>query len=79
MFVTSDDVIENLSSSLFDKDQLHLIGAFDIRVLNLDRNDCNILVKKETNGFKLIPIDHGLCLPESLEVNALDLNFTSWA
>lgn len=49
----------------------------DIRILNCDRNDTNILVKKHnvqietSNGikvkkeYKLIPIDHGLSFPDN--------------
>lgn len=46
--------------------------------MSLDRNTCNILVQKQTNSdnsenLKLIPIDHGLTLPDSLEVATFDL------
>ena len=52
--------------------------------MNLDRNECNILVKRvfdrETNKeYKtLIPIDHGLCIPDNLEVCSYDLCWLSW-
>ena len=43
--------------------------------MSLDRNTCNILVQKQPNSenLKLIPIDHGLTLPDSLEVATFDL------
>ena len=43
--------------------------------MSLDRNSCNILVQKQTDSetLKLIPIDHGLTLPDSLEVATFDL------
>jgi hypothetical protein len=43
--------------------------------MSLDRNSCNILVQKQENSgaLKLIPIDHGLTLPDSLEVATYDL------
>ena len=79
-FVEYDDVFENYSPTLFSKEQLQLIACFDIRTLNLDRNDCNLLVVKKngTNEKTLVPIDHGLCFSENFEINSWDLNFTSW-
>jgi len=50
-----------------------------MRLLNLDRNACNILVKSVEDPFtgettrKLVPIDHGLTIPDSLEVCSYDL------
>jgi hypothetical protein len=44
----------------------------DIRIVNCDRNDANILVKKVMVGkdkpkkiVKFIPIDHGLSFPDN--------------
>ncbi|KAG7962170.1 hypothetical protein I3843_09G052300 [Carya illinoinensis] len=62
-----------LGSSGFSVSSVHRIGVFDIRLLNLDRHAGNILVKKhehENNAAgvaELVPIDHGLCLPEWLD------------
>lgn len=46
-FVHADDVASNLSSDLFSVDEVHKIAILDLRILNLDRNDGNILVKKK--------------------------------
>jgi len=46
MFVKNIGVMENWSESKFDVDQLHKIAILDLRILNLDRNSANILVKK---------------------------------
>ncbi|KAE8661745.1 RING/U-box protein, putative isoform 1 [Hibiscus syriacus] len=59
-------------SSSFPVDAIHRIGILDVRFLNTDRHGGNLLVRKlgGVGGFgkvELIPIDHGLCLPESLE------------
>ena len=67
-FVQSEGPIENFSSDLFDKDEVHKIAILDLRILNLDRNASNILVKKQGDQYKLIPIDHGLSIPDSLAV-----------
>lgn len=51
---------------------MHRIGILDVRILNTDRHAGNLLVRKldgvgRFGQVELIPIDHGLCLPESLE------------
>ena len=43
-FIYSEGPIENFSSDLFDADEIHKIAILDLRMLNLDRNECNILV-----------------------------------
>ncbi|KAK6157763.1 hypothetical protein DH2020_012011 [Rehmannia glutinosa] len=59
-------------TSSFPVSGVHRIGILDIRILNTDRHAGNLLVRKldDVGRFgqvELIPIDHGLCLPESLE------------
>lgn len=44
-FVESEGPMENFSSDLFSKDEIHKIAILDLRILNLDRNECNILVQ----------------------------------
>ena len=44
MFVKNKGPVENFSWDLFEKDEVHKIGILDVRMLNLDRNTCNILV-----------------------------------
>ncbi|OIT35909.1 PREDICTED: phosphatidylinositol 4-kinase gamma 8-like [Nicotiana attenuata] len=62
----------DLGASGFSVASIHRIGILDIRLLNLDRHAGNILVKQGKESYavgsaELIPIDHGLCLPESLD------------
>ena len=79
MYVESEGPIENYSPSLFATDEVHKIAVLDLRLLNLDRNACNILVqnKKDTisgESYKsLVPIDHGLTIPDSLQIQSFDL------
>jgi hypothetical protein len=53
---------------------VHRIAILDLRILNCDRNEANILVKKGTilsskkPLLKLIPIDHGLSFPDNLQI-----------
>ncbi|ONK63670.1 uncharacterized protein A4U43_C07F17680 [Asparagus officinalis] len=67
----------DLGPSRFSVTSVHRIGILDVRLLNIDRHAGNILVRKHvTNGSyrdepspmaELVPIDHGLCLPEFLD------------
>jgi len=83
-FCDSLGPIENYSPDLFHKDEVHKIAILDLRLLNLDRNECNILVKLKVdrktkkNVRTLVPIDHGLCIPDNLAVCSFDLAWLSW-
>lgn len=87
-FVVSKGPIENYSHSVFSRDEVHKIAVLDLRLLNLDRNVCNILVQSKhphcqidcclsrdcnppqpgKSCWSLVPIDHGLSLPDTLQV-----------
>jgi len=86
--------IENYSSDIFSDDEIHKIAILDLRIMNLDRNACNILVKLKTadenredyssspgphnsEKYELIPIDHGMSIPDKLTVNSFDLFWLS--
>ncbi|KAK6276079.1 hypothetical protein POUND7_005788 [Theobroma cacao] len=71
-FIPHDFDASDHGTSSFPVDAIHRIGILDVRIFNTDRHAGNLLVRKlsEVEGFgqvELIPIDHGLCLPESLE------------
>ncbi|KAJ7976535.1 Phosphatidylinositol 4-kinase gamma-like protein [Quillaja saponaria] len=72
-FVDHDFDAGELGPSVFSVASVHRVGIFDVRLLNLDRHAGNILVKKHDHGScstgvaELVPIDHGLCLPEWLD------------
>lgn len=74
LFVKSEGPIENYSPHLFPIDEVHKIAVLDLRILNLDRNACNILVQSLTDPttgehkHRLVPIDHGLTIPDSLAI-----------
>lgn len=44
--------------------QVHRVGLLDIRLFNTDRHGGNLLVRGRGEDVSLIPIDHGLCLPD---------------
>jgi len=41
----------------------------------MDRNEANILV---CENHKLVPIDHGLSIPDTLDISEYDLCWMSW-
>jgi hypothetical protein len=83
-FIKSNDVAANFSYTLFDTSEIHKIGVLDIRILNCDRNDENILVKKKkdmSNGkvlYKLIPIDHSLSFPDCIKIQEYEMCWMGW-
>ncbi|CAI9785314.1 unnamed protein product [Fraxinus pennsylvanica] len=71
-FIPHDFDASDHGTSSFPVAAVHRIGILDIRILNTDRHAGNLLVRKldgvgRFGQVELIPIDHGLCLPECLE------------
>ncbi|KAG8366498.1 hypothetical protein BUALT_Bualt17G0086300 [Buddleja alternifolia] len=71
-FIQHDFDASDHGTSSFPVSAVHRIGILDIRILNTDRHAGNLLVRKldgvgRFGQVELVPIDHGLCLPESLE------------
>jgi len=63
----------------FDTRDVHAIAALDLRLLNTDRHDGNILVQaQEDDALRLVPIDHGCCLPDSLDVCWYEWTWLNW-
>lgn len=73
-FVDHDCSSEDVGSSLFSVEDVQKIAVMDVRLINLDRHAGNILVKDK----KLIPIDHGFCLPECFE-DPLWFEWMNWS
>ena len=67
-FMNNDGNCEDIGPGAFPVEEVHKITVLDIRMANADRHAGNILIKKEESGqIKLIPIDHGYCLPDKFE------------
>ncbi|XP_074306802.1 phosphatidylinositol 4-kinase gamma 8-like [Silene latifolia] len=72
-FVDHDSDAGDLGPSGFSVSSVHRIGILDVRLLNIDRHAGNMLVGKyqhdrqSLGAAELVPIDHGLCLPEWLD------------
>ncbi|CAD7938495.1 unnamed protein product [Amoebophrya sp. A25] len=106
--VDASDCLGDFGRGLFSVEQVHNIGILDIRILNMDRNEGNCLVKesfieedvevpedeefssqpageprtriekRKRRHLQLIPIDHGLSLPDRLDIAASDLTWMSF-
>jgi hypothetical protein len=72
------DTVGDFSPHLFSAREVHKIGILDLRFLNMDRNDSNILVLKKMDEYHLVPIDHGLCFPDRIEVGWCDWVWWDW-
>ncbi|CAJ1937248.1 unnamed protein product [Sphenostylis stenocarpa] len=67
-FISNDGNCEDFGPWAFPVEEVHKITVLDIRLANADRHAGNILIRKEGDGrIKLIPIDHGYCLPDKFE------------
>lgn len=71
-FIPHDFDASDHGTSSFPVSAVHRIGILDIRIFNTDRHAGNLLVRElDSMGrfgqVELTPIDHGLCLPETLE------------
>lgn len=68
-FVECESSCEDMGPAAFPVHEVHKITVLDIRLANADRHSGNILVcnKGESSSIKLVPIDHGYCLPENFE------------
>lgn len=66
-FVVADFDCEEMGTSAFPVKEVHKIAILDIRLANTDRNGGNILARKAGDSWELVPIDHGYCLPDTLE------------
>lgn len=82
IFADNDGTCSDYANQNFSQADVHRIGILDIRIVNLDRNDGNVLVKSRgsssNNRLELVPIDHGLSLPDRLEVYMDDIAWMSW-
>lgn len=53
----NDGVVEDYSSEIFDTDEIHKIAILDLRMLNLDRNEANILVQTLDDNCNELSLD----------------------
>ncbi|KAH7434127.1 hypothetical protein KP509_06G001100 [Ceratopteris richardii] len=64
-FIPAFASCEEMGTSFFSVDEVHKITVLDLRLANTDRHAGNILIRRGEDGvLKLVPVDHGYCLPE---------------
>ncbi|KAG1662269.1 hypothetical protein FOA52_002158 [Chlamydomonas sp. UWO 241] len=82
-FVPHSCDTSEMGAARFSVSDVHRIGILDIRIFNTDRHAGNMLVRSTRDAaassanvrasamvapqYELIPIDHGFCLPETLD------------
>lgn len=68
IFVNNHGSCEDMGPRDFPVQEVQKIAVLDIRLANADRHAGNILVCRDgEDHLKLVPIDHGYCLPEKFE------------
>lgn len=83
-WVKHDDTASDRGTATFPVHEVHKIAILDMRLLNSDRHDSNLLVvdRPSSDGSgttcELVPIDHGGCLPSLPEVNWFNWCWMEW-
>jgi hypothetical protein len=78
-WVDHNGVCEDFNETLYDAANVQNIAVLDIRLLNVDRNSGNLFVQKmDRSTYKLIPIDHGFCLPSRLRIMSDEWVWLNW-
>lgn len=73
----SADVV---GATRFGTDNVHAIAVLDVRLANQDRHGGNLLVQTlgRRNACRLVPIDHGACLPLATELSETSFAWLWW-
>lgn len=73
---------EDVGTGCFRTEDVQRIGLLDIRLCNTDRHAANILLTKEAGrkeaGYKMVPVDHGLCLPRWQHLESVRFEWLNW-
>lgn len=82
-FVPSHGHSGDFAPSFYSKNAVHRVAILDVRLVNLDRNEGNLLVVGDTppsatSPSGLAPIDHGLCLPDMVGATIENIVWMSW-
>lgn len=80
VYVPHKCLADDLSPNLFPVEDVHMIAVLDIRLGNQDRHGGNVLVTEpHKKTYKLIPIDHGACLPRVSSLSETSFLWLFWA
>ena len=80
-YVHAECTMDDLSPSKISVDEVHKIAILDIRILNCDRNNANLMcqrIPEDPDHFRLIPIDHGYSLRSVCDVAWFDWCWLDW-
>ena len=77
-FIQNSGSVEDFAPSIFSTFEVQKIGILDIRLLNMDRNEGNILIVKSKDQTSLVPIDHGLSITDNFDISEYDLCWMAW-
>jgi hypothetical protein len=77
-YVKNAGSVEDYAPGVFSTFEVQKICVLDVRILNMDRNEGNILVVKNQEGLKLVPIDHGLSISDNFDISEYDLCWMAW-
>lgn len=79
-YVPHKCLADDLSPNLFPVEDVHMIAVLDIRLANQDRHGGNVLVTEpHKKTYKLVPIDHGSCLPRVSSLAETSFLWLFWA
>jgi hypothetical protein len=76
--IMNNGSISNISVSKLSAFEVQKIAILDMLILNADRNEGNILFKRQKNEIKLIPIDHGLSFGKTLKIRESEVVWSSF-
>lgn len=77
-FVENLGTVDDFSASIFSTLEIQKICVLDLKILNMDRNESNILVLRKGESYSLVPIDHGLSIPDNFQISEYDLCWMNW-
>jgi len=78
-FVPHDHQAWDIGPAQYSVAEVHRIGLLDVRLFNTDRHGGNILVKRlGARQYRLVPIDHGFVLPDSVDGAELWFEWMTW-
>lgn len=79
-FVRSIGIAGDFGAGKFPVQEVQKIAVLDIRCMNNDRHDANILVAMDSrhDSFALTPIDHGNIFPDCLGVCSYEWVWMEW-
>jgi len=82
-FISHECQSWDLGPSQYSRRDVHLVGVMDVRLFNVDRHGGNMLAQRCAAGsprpsYRLVPIDHGFTLPDSVAATDLWFEWMTW-